>query len=188
MACRVVSEEEATMDRRDDQLIPFDPDAREERKRAARRTVRGRKALAAERSAHAYRLYLEGESFEAIAREVGYRSKSAAWKAVQRALRETATAGVEELRKAEADRLDLLWRSLMPRVRRHQVSAVEAGVRVSARRAALLGLDVPKRITIEDVRAEVERVRAEAVAAGLLPEGFTMDDVMREAERILENA
>jgi hypothetical protein len=59
------------------------------------------------------------------------------------ALRETAVGEATELRELELERLDGMTAGLWPHVRDGSPPAVSAAVRVSERRARLLGLDTP---------------------------------------------
>ena len=56
------------------------------------------RALARWREGEAVRLRMEGLSYHNIAKALGYWTRSAAWKAVDRALRRTTTANVQQIR------------------------------------------------------------------------------------------
>lgn len=71
-----------------------------------------RRIVAKEKAAKAIELRKAGKSFQAIADELGYGSDSAAFKAVQRALKAIAGEPAEELRTLELQRLDDLNASL----------------------------------------------------------------------------
>jgi hypothetical protein len=131
-----------------------------------------------------------GLSYEQIAVQMGWRSVSSAYGAVQRALADGAREAAEEVRAIEAARLDDLTRVLTRiMATRHYVVSVGSGrivrhpdtgeplvddgpvmhavaglLRISERRAKLLGLDAPTRhevITLGHIDAEIARLEAE---------------------------
>lgn len=63
----------------------------------------------AQRDADAARLRDTGASFQAIAQELGYADKGEAWRGVQRALVAIVKEPAEQLRAAEAAKLDELY-------------------------------------------------------------------------------
>lgn len=73
-----------------------------------------------------------------------------AWRDVQAemiALRQLAVEGAEDVRELELQRLDRLWVKLEQNgLQRGDHRAVSAAVRISERRAKLLGLDAPVRV------------------------------------------
>ena len=100
----------------------------------------------AQQDAHAVRLRTAGQSYERIAHSLGYSSRSAAFRAVQRTLSDVVRSDVDELREREVARLNAmhtqLWTQLMepstevfPRM-----EIVTLLLRVSDQRSKLLGL------------------------------------------------
>jgi hypothetical protein len=51
----------------------------------------------------------------------------------------------EDIKQLEIERLDELWLVLYPRMKGGELAAIDRGIRIMARRAALLGLDEPQR-------------------------------------------
>jgi hypothetical protein len=107
-----------------------------------------RNLAAADKQAQAMKMRLEGESFAVIADKVGYASASGAWHAVQAGLSTTLSEPSQELRELELARLDLMWKSLLPKIRKGVASAVIGGIHVVQQRARLLGLYAPKGILL----------------------------------------
>jgi hypothetical protein len=92
-----------------------------------------------ERQAKALELHLAGTSYEAIAKAVGYASKSGAYKAVRAALASQGlTAKSAEVIESELARLDALLMGLWPRARRGDVQAVDRVLKIGERRQQLL--------------------------------------------------
>jgi hypothetical protein len=144
-----------------------------------------------ERDARAARLAAQGWTYEAIATELDYTDRGAAWKAVQRVLIETARAqGTEELRVQQlaelAELRRTMWRTVdMPpplvdkvgRIVRDddgavvpdeqaRASAAMVIIRAGERAARLRGLDAPRRsvtasFSLADIQAQTEILRQE---------------------------
>lgn len=163
------------------------------RTRQGRFTVR---AETAERDAKACRLRVQGMSYDQIAQELGFRDKSSARRAVQRAIVAVVREPAEELIELEAERLDDLTRHLQRIVttRHYAVTVggklarnpetgelvpdngpVIAALRelrmVSESRRRLLGLDAPAkhRVDVIDnaaIDAELLRLADELDQAG----------------------
>lgn len=105
------------------------------------------------RAAEATRLRAEGLPYREIADRLGYSSENAANKAVLALLRRTEAEAVADLRALEAERLDHLTRVTLEGITASAQSGqglsaplVSAAVRISERRARLLGLDAPQRL------------------------------------------
>lgn len=128
-----------------------------------------RRVKAAERTRQAIALKKAGLSLEAIGQRLGI-SKAAAGKALHRGLAELRAetlVDAEELRAIEAARLDQAQAAIWPRVLQGNDGAIDRFVRLSQRRAALLGLDAPTKVeqTIEEKTPP--RAAMEAMLAGL---------------------
>ena len=143
----------------------------------------------AERDAAACRLRTEGRSFDEIAAELGFGNRSAASKAVARALRETVQEPAAHLRAIEVARLDLLLREAWTVMKARHVAvnngrvimdpddptkplpdhgpvlaAIDRVLKIAERRAKLLGLDAPTKvtvITVDEIEAEISRLADE---------------------------
>lgn|SRR5690242_2331270 len=103
--------------------------------------VRFRDAAAAERALQALALRKEGASYEAIARQCGYASRSGAYQAVQRELRRMMQEPAEDVRQLELARLDDLYRAMAPKALKGDTWSVDRCLKIMERRAMLLGLD-----------------------------------------------
>lgn len=142
----------------------------------------------AERDAVACRMRRDGETFDAIAAELGFTNRSAAHKAVQRAMVAIVQEAAEEVRVMELERLDYLWTEGLKVLRAKHVTvqngkvvmlansegvleplrddapvlnAIDRLLRIMERRAKLLGLDAPKRVevlTMDIIDAEIARL------------------------------
>jgi hypothetical protein len=118
----------------------------------------------AARWAEVVRLRHAGLTFEAIARQLGYAHASGAHNAYQSAIAQTVQQPADEHRVAELERLDALYRALLPIATRvnlakgpdgkttvatepskRQLETIDRLVKVMERRAKLLGLDAPER-------------------------------------------
>lgn len=106
------------------------------------------------RRAQAVRLRLSGATYEQIAQTAGYSHRAAARNAVRRSLTRYEAENVAELRALENARMDademvlrgILANSAVPVT--EQIQAVNARIRLSARRAALNGLDAPTQVQV----------------------------------------
>lgn len=93
------------------------------------------------RAAQALNLRKLGATYEQIARECGYAHRGTAYAAVQRELQRTLQEPADELRRLEAQRLDDLYRAMIPKALKGDGWSVDRCLRIMERRAALLGLD-----------------------------------------------
>jgi hypothetical protein len=147
---------------------------------------RGRKpnALRANgRSAAAPEIILQVDD-EAIAldlRRAGKSYRQIAHDRVARALKRLlldAKEPAEDVRELEIDRLDGMLARLWPRIERDDDAAYHLAMKVMDRRAALLGLDAPKRSEVTgkdgapllDDPREILRRKVEALAAARAPQ------------------
>lgn len=116
-----------------------------------------------------------GVSYENIARQLGYRSVSSAFDAVQKGLEEAVREPTgSDVLQLELDRMDMLTSALWPKARRGDVTAVAAILKISETRAKLPawyglgqstgGGEASPRDDIADRRA-----KRRAAAAGQLP-------------------
>lgn len=106
-----------------------------------RRVVR-----AAERSALALQLRLQGYTYAEIAERVGYKSKSAAHLAVMREIRRIPAPYAEELRQVEMERLEIALRALYPKVIRGDCNAIKRWTDVIELQCRMLGLLAPTQV------------------------------------------
>ena len=102
---------------------------------------------AKERQAQAVELRKAGVSYQAIATALDYRSRQAAYDAVDRALKQLIELPSLELRQLDLERLDKMQRDLWPPGR--DTGAIHAILSIMERRAKLLGLDAPDKLWVE---------------------------------------
>jgi hypothetical protein len=133
-----------------------------------------------DRQRRALTLRQSGASLDEIARTLGYRHRSSAYRLIERALAETLAEGVAALRGLELERLDRMQLGLWPKASSGDVKAVGAVLKIMQRRAKLLGLDAPTKIH-HGGEIDVRRV-AEDLAVEL---GLPFEEVLAEAEQIM---
>lgn len=107
----------------------------------------------ADRYRRVVQLRTAGVTFDQIAESLGYASRSGAKEAYDAALRRWGREAVDEHRDLEDLRLEELWRRTFARIAEVDgddefVKLVGAAVRVSKRRADLLGLDAPRQVEV----------------------------------------
>jgi hypothetical protein len=132
-----------------------------------------------EMQARALRMRQAGLTYAQIAREVGYRHKSTAQRAVMRALKSEVAEAADQLRRLEATRLDTMFAAIWPRMLRGELLAIDRGLRIMERRAVMLGTDAPIRIQQHVISEELilEALEAvEAQAASLEEAGWSGDN------------
>lgn len=103
---------------------------------------RRRTVDAQNRQQTALQLRLAGHSYDEIADRVGYADRRSAWHAVQRILDRQEAEGVDALRRIEGRRLDAVLAAVWPAAMAGDLAAIDRVLKVSARRAALYGLDM----------------------------------------------
>jgi hypothetical protein len=109
-----------------------------------------RRLSAAQKRVRALELRRAGKTFEQIASEVGYRSKSSAHDAVMKGLHETLAEPADELRSLEAERLNELLAGLWEKAKSGDLWAVDRALSIMERRAKLFGLDRPPEDDLSD--------------------------------------
>ena len=150
----------------------------------------------AERDRNAVQLRSRGQTYQQISDELGYGNLSNARRAVKKALEGIIVDAREDFIKLQLDELDMMTRSVIEVLEtKHYVvsegrivyrgdkellddspvlQAVDRLLKISDRRAKLLGLDAPKRVEVSDgtgdLDAAVRDLAAElALAAGDSP-------------------
>lgn len=107
--------------------------------------------------AKAVKLRLQGLGYEAIGEQLGV-AGSTAYRAVMRYLERTASESAESLeqvRQLEVARYDLWLSKVSERIDVGELDAIDVGLRISARRAKLLGCDVERPQVNVDVQVAV---------------------------------
>ena len=95
------------------------------------------------------RLRLVGLSLEKIAEQLGYKNASGPYKALMRHLKRNITElspSTEAIRQEELERLDWWLQTISGQIMTGDLGAVNTGLKIQERRAALLGLDAPKQL------------------------------------------
>lgn len=100
------------------------------------------------RQNEAVKLRLTGLSLNEIARQLGYASSGGVHHAINHALKKTLQEPADTLRKLECERLDALLLGLWPAASSGDRRAVETVLNLMARRAKLLGLDMPTTVSV----------------------------------------
>lgn len=147
-----------------------------------------RRVRAAERRVQAVELRKAGLSYRRIGEELGI-TRQAAHKLVTTALRDLNDKVAEdaaELMRLELERLDDMQVAATRRLRGDQaLPAIDRILRIMGRRAKMLGLDAPERITLRE--QEVHRYDFDfASLAGRAPEDLT-DEELKDAMDALLN-
>ena len=96
---------------------------------------------ATERARQALNLRKQGYTLEEIAKQCGYQDKSGAYRAIKRELDRVIIEEVEDLRKLEALRYDVLLKACMGKAEKGDIRAIEVAIQLADRRAKLTGLD-----------------------------------------------
>lgn len=99
-----------------------------------------------ERTLQALELRKAGLAYTVIADKLGYATRGAAWAAVMRALKRTLQEPADEVRALEVERLDALYLQMFSRAMKGDYGAVDRCIKISERRAKLLGLDAPVKV------------------------------------------
>ena len=130
-----------------------------------RGSVRRGSVKVRERERVALAMRTAGETFAAIGTALHISDRMASRitrRALDRVVREDAKALID----LEAERLDVLWRAVLPCALAGSARHVEVAVRISERRSRLLGLDAPTAARVEAhiTTDEVEALDAEIEA------------------------
>lgn len=112
---------------------------------------------AATKRARALELRKAGATYDVIATQVGYSNRGNAYRAIQTALKEITAEPAREVITLELERLDAMLLGLWPQARKGNLGAVDRVLRIQERRARLLGLDSPSRVSLEaeNIGAEI---------------------------------
>ena len=121
-----------------------------------------------------------GMTFQQIADEVGYADRSNAHAAYKRAIARAFQQPAAEVRELEADRLDRLQLAVWARALRGDLAAVDRVLKISERRARLLGLDHADGIAERQLQLEQDKVRLVAVAFGRALDAVDLTAEQRE--------
>jgi hypothetical protein len=114
-----------------------------------------------------------GCTWDDVARQVGYADGNSALHAYERAIKRTLrTAGVDEMRALEGERLDRMQRAAWGKAITGDLPAIHTVIRVMERRAKLFGLDAPIQVGVTVEHLDTNSIDAEVarLAAMLKPE------------------
>jgi DNA-binding CsgD family transcriptional regulator len=180
-----------------DTSIPRRPDHRRIKGNATgaqrrRRGRRGQVEAIAERRAMALELRKSGAAYREIARQLGVDVHTAHGDvgAELAALREMTVGRAEELRALELERFDRMVAGLWPQIEKGSPPAVTAAIRVSERRARLLGLDAPvvtKNELTGALSVTAEKLAAERELFGKL-DIQQMEELAAESQALVDKA
>ena len=113
------------------------------------------------KDAQALELRKAGANYDQIAKQMGYANKSVAFKAVQRSMAlamAVRNVNVESLIEMENQRLDALQTALWSQAIKGQWLATDRLIKIMERRAAMNGLDAPKRSEISGPNGQAIQV------------------------------
>lgn len=108
-----------------------------------------------QRERRAVELALAGHTYNEIAEQCGYASRSGAWDAVHRLLGREAAASADQLRNQDGARIERLILTHWQDAIAGDVKATDVILRLLARKARLFGLDAPL-VADVTVRNEVD--------------------------------
>ena len=119
--------------------------------------MRSDRAIARWREGEAVRLRMEGLSYHDIAKALGYWTRSAAWKAVDRALRRTTAANVEQMRDQVLVDLYILQEKGWAEACAGKLGAFDRTLRALDQRARITGLYQEGKPDWDGVKQPVQR-------------------------------
>lgn len=116
-----------------------------------------RRELHQARRTEALALILAGLSYEQVAERLDI-SMRGVYDMVNRTLHNAENRVVEEMRNVENARLDRVQAAIWPKALKGDIKAVDAYLKISARRAKMNGLDAPTKVNLSlNVRTEMEQ-------------------------------
>jgi len=123
-----------------------------------------------------HELRLAGHSYRAIGKLLGINHETVRNRSME-ANRAIVLPGVEEMRKIEDERLDMLFKALMPKIQIGDTRAIEQALKLLERRARLHGLDKPIEInaTVHEI-TEYDRELAEFAREAMMRREYARQD------------
>lgn len=106
-----------------------------------------------ERAAAAIALVRDGKTIAEAAAEMAIRPDTFL-KLVKAALRRNAVQDAQEYRAIHMERLELLWASLVPEIKKGNAYSIKVAIDVLKRQSQLLGLDAPVVINVRRLAAQ----------------------------------
>jgi hypothetical protein len=105
------------------------------------------RAVVLEKQEMALTLVKAGHSYEEIAAELGYASRSSAWRLVTNGLKNAVSMLAEDYLQLELDRLDALQAAVWQSATNGDIAAAGLVLRIMEQRESLLALDKPKPVS-----------------------------------------
>src|ERR1700730_2592368 len=123
----------------------------EQAKHGGDRSSRAAQLQARENEQKALSLWIKGATFQQIAAAgFGIATASGAWHAVHRALARVPKQDADQAREAQGARLQAVRMLLWNHAGTDPFKAAEALIKIEAREARLLGLDMPTKVALTD--------------------------------------
>ena len=128
----------------------------EQAKHGGDHSSRAAQLQARENEQKALSLWLKGATFEQVAAAgFGIATDNGAWRAVHRALARIPKEDADQAREAQLARLQALRLLLWNHAGADPIKAAEALIKLEAREARLLGLDMPQKLAITDAEGGI---------------------------------
>ena len=128
----------------------------EQAKHGGDHSSRAAQLQARENEQKALSLWLKGATFEQVAAAgFGIATANGAWRAVHRALARIPQEDADQAREAQLARLQALRLLLWNHAGADPIKAAEALIKLEAREARLLGLDMPQKLAITDAEGGI---------------------------------
>lgn len=131
---------------------------------------KAQQAATAERRKKAIALKLAGLDYQAIADQLGYADRAAAWIDIDRALKKNLAEEAEQvelLRHVAVQQLNRLQAAVWPKAVKGDTRAAETALRVITQRCKLQGIEAPTQIALEH-RLDLEGELVATVLGGVL--------------------
>ena len=146
----------------------------------SRSVVPARATPSRENEQKALSLWIKGATFQQIAAAgFGIATASGAWRSVGRALARIPKQEADQAREAQRARLQAVRMLLWNQASADPIRAAEALIKLEAREARLLGLDMPTKVAVTDpdggipletIRRVMERVDRQRAEVDVTPE------------------
>jgi len=108
-------------------------------------TTSQRRIEAAKRRARALEMRAEGQSFRAIAEQLGFAGPAGAFRTVEKAMSALVEEPAKQVLQVELDRLDRATELAMAMISAGKSTGIDQLLKIQERRSRLLGLDQPER-------------------------------------------
>ena len=146
----------------------------------SKRTTTEIRLSAAKRAAEAARLKVQRYSWDTIAEKLGYKSGPIARMAVQRYMERIPVEAIEELRRTELAGLDAAEVALAERIRKGDIKAIEAMLKIKHHRARLAGLYTETPTTAFEAELMVMQTMTHALRISKMHPDMSVDAIIAE--------